>query len=300
MTEIDIASEMKDQGVMYVKRFSTRKNNESVPTNTYLFSFSAPNPPKSIRAGYYSVTVDAYIPNPLRCFKCQKFGYGVKTCTLSVTCAHCAETTHVTEDCESSSKKCANCNGNHSAFSKDCPTWKKQMEINRIKYTNNVSFAEAKKLIQSRDTDETYASIARKPSEMTNKENTSQVITLSHACQTDLTWINTDIPKNLSPEQSTQTADLLPDQQNFSQHQSPVSQLGSQPGKNEKHTGKTKIKSRSNTSRPNRAPKGSDKIKLFHKFGSLEDTDVSDNIHPRAHSLSPSKKVRDRSPINPP
>lgn len=38
MTENDIVSEMRDQEVTYVKRFTTCKNNETVQTNTYLFS----------------------------------------------------------------------------------------------------------------------------------------------------------------------------------------------------------------------------------------------------------------------
>ena len=45
--------------------------------------------------------------------------------------------------------KCANCQGNHPADSTDCLVWKKEKEINTIKYTNNISFQEARKLIQS-------------------------------------------------------------------------------------------------------------------------------------------------------
>ncbi|XP_067668086.1 uncharacterized protein [Haliotis asinina] len=51
MSGLDIGYEMNDQGVLYVKRFSTRKNNETVPTNTYLFSFSSPTAPKSLKTG---------------------------------------------------------------------------------------------------------------------------------------------------------------------------------------------------------------------------------------------------------
>ncbi len=93
MLELDIVSEMKEQGVLYVKRFTIRKNNEVQQTNTYLFSFSTPTAPTSIKAGYCNIKVETYIPNPLRCFKCQKFGHGVNTCTLSVVCAHCGEKT---------------------------------------------------------------------------------------------------------------------------------------------------------------------------------------------------------------
>ncbi len=157
MTEFDIVSEMKDQGVTYVKRFTTRRNNEILQTHTYLFSFSCPTAPKSIKAGYCNIKVDTYIPNPLRCFKCQRFGHGVNTCKLSVT--------HTTHDCDSNFKKCTNWQGIHSSFSKDCPIWKQQMEINKITFTRDISCAEAEKLVQTSDLSETFASVSRSHSD---------------------------------------------------------------------------------------------------------------------------------------
>ena len=39
--------------------------------------------------------------------------------------------------------------GNHPADSRDCLVWKREKEINTLKYTNNISFPEACKIIQS-------------------------------------------------------------------------------------------------------------------------------------------------------
>ncbi len=91
MMEFDIAPEVKDQGVSYVRHFTTRKNNEIQQTNTYLISFSTPIAPKSIKAVYSHIKVETYIPNPRRCFKCQNYGHGVSTCTSSVVCVRCGE-----------------------------------------------------------------------------------------------------------------------------------------------------------------------------------------------------------------
>lgn len=44
-------------------------------TNTFILTFRSPKPPSSITIGYTSVNVDVYIPNPLRCFKCQAYGH---------------------------------------------------------------------------------------------------------------------------------------------------------------------------------------------------------------------------------
>jgi len=42
---------------------------------------------------------------------------------------------------------CANCVGNHCAYSKECVEWIKQ-EITRVKYEQNTSFGEAKKIVE--------------------------------------------------------------------------------------------------------------------------------------------------------
>ena len=40
-----------------------------------------------------------------------------------------------------------NCGQKHSADSKECRIWHKEMEILRIKFTRNISFVEARKLL---------------------------------------------------------------------------------------------------------------------------------------------------------
>ncbi|GBO11583.1 hypothetical protein AVEN_202519-1 [Araneus ventricosus] len=37
------------------------------------------------------LAVRPFIPNPLRCFKCQRFGHSQTNCRGTLTCARCAE-----------------------------------------------------------------------------------------------------------------------------------------------------------------------------------------------------------------
>ena len=53
-----------------------RKGDVRIPTNTIVLTFDCPKPPTSLRAGYLTVPVRPYIPFPLRCLKCHKFGHG--------------------------------------------------------------------------------------------------------------------------------------------------------------------------------------------------------------------------------
>ena len=71
--------ELKPQGVkdvfnITVKDDSGRRRN----TNTFIVTLNTPVVPKHITVGYIRVPVSVCIPNPLRCFKCQKFGRGKK------------------------------------------------------------------------------------------------------------------------------------------------------------------------------------------------------------------------------
>ena len=92
--------------------------------------------------------------------------------------------------------KCVNYEGPHSAFSKQCPKYKQELEIITIKYTLNISFPEAWKRILNKPI--SYASISRKT-------------TTSTATQTDnpsehLVSTKSDIPQ--SKQRLPQPADV--------------------------------------------------------------------------------------------
>ena len=79
-------------------------------TNTAILSFALSRPPQHIRAGYIGLRLpmELYIPNPLRCYKCQKYGDGSNTCRGSVVCVRCGATDH--NDCGCNCEaKCVNC-----------------------------------------------------------------------------------------------------------------------------------------------------------------------------------------------
>ena len=186
MTEFDLATELKDQGVVGVKRFTYRKDGNFVPTNTYLLNFAQSSAPKSIKAGYVVLPIETYIPNPLRCFKCQKFGHGMNSCRGKVVCAHCGEH-HNSVDCSSNLKKCVNCLGEHSASSKQCPQRQMNVKINQIKYTQNVSFEDAKKLAASvSQVGPSFAQVAA---------SKTTPATRSIDCQTEMTWVRSTDPQ---------------------------------------------------------------------------------------------------------
>ena len=72
--EDEMMENLSSQGVSVVKRIHIRRNNEFVPTNTFILTFCKPLLPDSIKAGYLKIPVVHSIPNPLWCFKCHRYG----------------------------------------------------------------------------------------------------------------------------------------------------------------------------------------------------------------------------------
>ena len=62
----EIKTYLKNQAVSDVKRITIHRNQETINTNTYIFTFDTPNVPKELKVGYNLVKVSPYIPNPLR------------------------------------------------------------------------------------------------------------------------------------------------------------------------------------------------------------------------------------------
>jgi hypothetical protein len=75
-----------------------------------------------------------------RCFHCHSFGHIGRYCSKPARCGHCAATAHAggearcPEAADSGKKRCVNCSGAHTAWSRDCPTAQKEIERARQAY----------------------------------------------------------------------------------------------------------------------------------------------------------------------
>ena len=98
---------------------------------------------------YFRVSVETYIPNPLRCHSCQKYGHHENRCTKDPICANCGESANHTEQNCGNAPNCVNCGETHSANSKECQVWHKEKEILTVKFTRNISLPEARKIVES-------------------------------------------------------------------------------------------------------------------------------------------------------
>jgi hypothetical protein len=163
LSEGEIKEGLSTQGVTNAHRvLRTNKDGKKVPTNTIFLTFCTPVLPTRIKIMYESIPVSAFVPSPLRCFKCQRYGHGSRTCKNSSVCARCGETAHEEGVQCVGEPHCSNCKGDHPASSKSCPIWTKETEIQRIKTAEGCSFPDARKRYETMHPSDgaSYASIA--------------------------------------------------------------------------------------------------------------------------------------------
>lgn len=147
LAEEEILEGLSSQRVTEVRKIKKKVNGEYIDTALVVITFKLSSLPESIKVGFHHVPVKLYIPNPLRCLNCFKFGHPKKYCKSERVCALCSELFHENEECKTGTK-CVNCkpptNG-HNNFNKDCERYKLEYEIQKIAITDKVSNFDARK-----------------------------------------------------------------------------------------------------------------------------------------------------------
>ncbi|GFS50349.1 putative RNA-directed DNA polymerase from transposon BS [Trichonephila clavipes] len=144
--EAEILEGLSDQGVTQVRRITIKKDAIHIPTKHLILTFNSPKLPSAIKASYLNCKIRPYIPNPLHCFKCQRFGHSQISYCSKLTCSQCASIGHSSTDC-ALEPKCFKYAETHTSDSKLCPKWKLEKQIQEIKTNKNISYLEARKLI---------------------------------------------------------------------------------------------------------------------------------------------------------
>ncbi|GFN91188.1 RNA-directed DNA polymerase from mobile element jockey [Plakobranchus ocellatus] len=138
-SEEDMVEELS--GVTHARRIKVRRGEDKIQTDTVDLTFDSPKPPSRIRAGYLTLDVRPYVPLPMRCYKCQRYGHGKDRCNKpAAVCVRCGKGGHVERDCLAD-PHCVNCRGDHAASSKTCPKFLEEQAILRYKAEMAVRFS---------------------------------------------------------------------------------------------------------------------------------------------------------------
>ena len=145
-SDADLLDDLRNQGVTKVKRILRNKKD---PTNAIILTFGSPVMKDQVLVLNQALEVKAYLPPPMRCFKCQKFGHTKTKCAKKhIVCPKCADA-HPENECQTDTLKCANCNGQHSTFDKQCPKYIEIKRLLEISAKKRISIKEARKELQT-------------------------------------------------------------------------------------------------------------------------------------------------------
>ena len=284
-TEENILEYLKPQGVTHVKRFTIRRNHEIVNTNTLLLTFNSIVTPKTLKIFYQIIPVELYVPNPLRCFNCQKFGHHESNCPADVgsVCERCGTGNHdhLTSQCQNQAK-CVNCGENHMSRSSDCDVWKKEKEVMKIKVTQRLTYPEARKVYEQPKPEFTFSKVV---STMPKRPETKTASTQYSVKDSEITESSKVIIARIkSQNQNTQI------------NQKSSSEKTTQKQQNQTNTNSKQTKQKVIS---DRMKKGSDDpIQIHNKFGPLADDGAMDTDEGTMRSGG--RAARPRSPVQAP
>ena len=251
----NILEYLQPPGVTAVKRFKVKKGHDYIDTNTILITFNSVVPPKSLKIFFQIIPVELYVPNPLRCFNCQKFGHHEDKCPVDLgsVCEWCGmrDHDHHTNHCKNPTK-CVNCGGEHLSRSNECQTWKNEKEIMRLKVTKNLTYPEARKLFEQKpefNFSKVVKSLAAKP-------DTTTASTQYSVEDTKITESTKVIISRIKRKTTNQPTTSRPSSENINANPKP--NQSSTNSRNQRNTASSRV------------PKGADDpIKEHNRFGAL-------------------------------
>ena len=145
MTEEEIQADLRGDGVTHIRRITSFRDGQRRDTSLLVLTFDSTTLPDKINIGWLRKDVRVFIPNPLRCFKCQRFGHGSSSCRQTARCQRCGDSPHDGSECKTP-LKCLSCGSeDHSVSSTQCPIWKKEKSICELKATSGMSYPEARR-----------------------------------------------------------------------------------------------------------------------------------------------------------
>lgn len=140
----EIKNSLKGGDIVDAKRLT--KGKEKLDSMSILIWFKNEMPSK-VQMGFMCYPVREYVPHPIRCFKCQRFGHVATQCRGKLRCAKCGNEHEYGQCGDDVELKCCNCGGQHSAAYGGCVKQKEAKEVQKYKIAHNVSYAEAIKSI---------------------------------------------------------------------------------------------------------------------------------------------------------
>lgn len=150
MEEKDVLLGLISQGVIRVQRITRKEHGKPVNTSALILTFNRSNFPSHVKIGVLRVATRPYYPNPLLCYGCVRYGHPRVRCPGPKRCLNCSADHELAEDEQcAAAAHCINCGGPHRPNNRQCPVYKKEVEVIRLKVDHNLTYPEARKRVET-------------------------------------------------------------------------------------------------------------------------------------------------------
>ena len=149
LTDISIETllqRLQSQGVVHVRPIYG--GHDKHRTDYSILTFRLAELPEKILFGRESKVVTPYRNKVIQCTHCWHFGHRSERCKKQKACENCATkgTEHNSESCQDQTPKCTLCFKEHKATNKQCPIYKKQKDIAKLRDEHKVGFRKAEEI----------------------------------------------------------------------------------------------------------------------------------------------------------
>ena len=165
LEEKDILAEMIKDSVIRVQRITRNVDGRRVNTPALILTFCKTTFPETMKVGLRRVPTRPYVPNPMLCYGCYTYGHTRARCPGPQRCSNCSSEFHGDECSEA--PMCRNCKGDHRPTNRNCPVYKREVEVMKVKVRDNLSFPEARKRVEQQSA--SYAQVAAQQSAIEKK-----------------------------------------------------------------------------------------------------------------------------------
>ena len=157
----DLSTDEIEREIGISARRITKKVGGTVrPTSQVILNFNGDGDiPAYVYLGWRRFKVSTFIPEPTRCYNCQRYGHIAKNCNSGVICPICAKN-HNYLNCpvknnerNQESARCRNCGGPHPASYKGCSKYQLAKKVEVIKIKQGISYAEAVKSVINKESE---------------------------------------------------------------------------------------------------------------------------------------------------
>ena len=150
---------------VWVHRIESVKEGEKTPTRAVIIAFET-ELPSTVGIGLMEFKVCTYVPKPLRCAKCQRFGHKAVHCKSDgEICVKCGGN-HAYSQCANTLKKCVNCGQEHSSAYKGCTKYRTVNKTLILAANTHVDYRTAAKTIAMKERFSYSAVVSKEKSPM--------------------------------------------------------------------------------------------------------------------------------------